>query len=74
MGRCCYWTWWINRPALSRSTSGRFLVMGQSRQARYSQREASSELFCGSIPPFPHNMLQIPYGFVRSQVETGGKG
>jgi hypothetical protein len=29
--RCFYGTWWINRSALSRPISGRFLVMRQSR-------------------------------------------
>src|SRR6266487_2359959 len=50
---CCHWRWWINRPALYRSTSGRFFVVRQSRQAFSSQSEAPSELFCGYLHPFP---------------------
>ncbi len=65
-GGCCHGTWWINRPALYRSTSGRFFVMRQSRQAFSSQSEARSELFCGCLHPFPHNMLQLPSGFCLS--------
>jgi Diacylglycerol kinase catalytic domain len=41
-----HWTWWINRPTLSRSTSGRFLVRRQSREAFSSQSEALSKFFC----------------------------
>jgi len=33
-----YQTWWINRPALYRPTSGRFFVMRQSRQALSSPK------------------------------------
>ena len=48
-----YGRWWINRSALSRSTSDRFVVVRQSRQACSSQREAPSECFCGYLHPFP---------------------
>ena len=65
--------WWINRPVLTKPTSGEFLVMRQSRQAFSSQSEPHSELFCGYLHPFPHNMRQLPSGFEASQAESGGK-
>ena len=71
---CCPWTWWINRPALSQSTSGSFLAMRQSRHACSSQREAPSEFFCRYLPPFPHHMIQLPPSFEASQAESSGKG
>jgi hypothetical protein len=61
---CCHWTWWINRPALSRSTSGRFFVVRQSRQAFSSQSEAPSELFCGYLHPSARDMIQPPIWLV----------
>jgi hypothetical protein len=45
-GRYSNWTWWINRPTLSRPTSGRFLVRRQSREAFSSRSKALSKLFC----------------------------
>jgi len=44
--RYSHWTWWINRPTLSRPTSGRFLVRRQSREAFSSQSETLSKFFC----------------------------
>ncbi len=58
-GRYCHGTWWINRPAPSRSTSGWFLVRGQSSKACSSQHEAPSELFCKYLHPSPHHMIQL---------------
>jgi hypothetical protein len=73
--RCCYWTWWIIRPALSRPISGWFLAMRQSREACSSQCEALLAFFCGYLHPSLHNMRQPPpSGFDATQAEASGKG
>jgi hypothetical protein len=58
---CCHWTWWINRPALYRPTSGRFLVMRQSREAFSSRSQAPSECFCEHLHPSPREMTLHPH-------------
>src|SRR5215831_3967676 len=48
-----YRTWWLNGPALSRPTSGRFLVLRQSRETFTSPSETASKCFCEHLHPSP---------------------
>jgi hypothetical protein len=50
-----HWLLWINRPALCKPTSDRFLVMRQSSQVFSSQSEAPSEFSCWHI----HQSLRV---------------
>ncbi len=54
--RYSHWIWWINQPALCKPTSGRFLVMRQSRGAFPAQSEAPFEFFCWQLHHLPHDM------------------
>jgi hypothetical protein len=49
--RCCHKSWWINRRALCKPTSGQFSVMRQFRHAFLSPHETPSELLCGYLHP-----------------------
>jgi hypothetical protein len=55
-----HWIWWIIRPDLTKPTSGRFLVMRQSRQAISSRSEAVSECFNWHLHRSPRVMIQHP--------------
>src|SRR5258708_1051538 len=71
----CHWKWWINRPALSRPTSGRFFVMRQSRQAFSSRNEAPCECFCYHLHPSPRDMtLQPPLASVALKRIPAARG
>ena len=60
MTGCCHGTWWINRPALYRPTSGRLFVMRQSREALPSRNQAPSECFCEHLHQSPREMTLHP--------------
>jgi hypothetical protein len=58
--RCFHGTWWINRPALYRPTSGRLFVMRQSRETLPSRNQAPSECFCEHLHQSPREMTLHP--------------
>jgi hypothetical protein len=50
-----------NLSSLCKPTSGRFLVMRQSRQVFFSPSEAPSKFFCWHLHPPPRNMALHPH-------------
>jgi hypothetical protein len=58
--RCCHWTWWIIRPALSKPISGWIFVIEQSGQVISSRGQALSEFFCWHLHRHPRGMTLQP--------------
>jgi hypothetical protein len=67
-------TWWINRPALCKDTSGWMFVSKQSGGATSSRGEAPSEYSAGTFTTLPQRGHCTQLCPRSSQAGTGGKG
>src|SRR6266702_6530683 len=73
-GRYSYWTWWINRSAISQPPSGCFSSVGSPDGPPHPGVRLHVSASAGTFPLSPRHDTAPTSGFNASQAETGGNG